>query len=205
MSLPESRRLQRFILLIPAAAAFIACGGQTGGDDAAGASGKAVAMTCDVPADSIIGYSLDRFIRTRQPQPYRFMVPMGTDSAVPEGAQFALNTLNRGFYVWPPDAPTQQKQIEAMRAKGPLPTISLFYHGSVTLPDGRTATSFSGAFHDVQNQGIVLPRTEVFFDCNAPAGRRYVAADEPPPADTQKAPDTSGSATPPAGKAGGNN
>lgn len=196
------RRQQRLVISVPAVAmvaALAACGGAT--EDQTPAAALA---DCTVPADSIIGYSLDRFIRTREPQPYRFLVPVSADSAVPQSAQFALNTLNRAMFIWPPDAARQQQQIANIRAQGPLPTIVLYYHGSVDLPDGRKSTSFSGVYHDVRNSGVTIARTEVFFDCSAAEGSRYRAGDEPPPADSAS-PAQPADAAAGAGKAGGGN
>jgi hypothetical protein len=190
----------RHLIILPVAAsvpALFACGGGAGDEQAA------ATVACTVPMDSIIGYSLDRWIRTRVPQPYRFMIPLGTDSVVPDGAQWALNTLNRGAYPWPDTKELQTQQIANMRAHR-LPTISLFYHGTRQLADGRHVSEFSGTYHDVANNGINLPRTEVYFDCNAPVGRQYLTADEPPPADTTPAAGAGAGGDTTSASAGGN-
>jgi hypothetical protein len=178
-------------------AALAACGGENAG----GAGDKATAdqaPVCTTPVDSIIGNALDRFIVTRDPQPMRFLLPLGTPEAVPDGAQFSLNTLQRRPFLWPPDAAQQKEAINIARSRGTFVTIALFYHGTQDMPDGRKMVEFSGRYVDRINDGKQIPRTAIYFDCQAPEGRKYRAADEPPdttaapapPGDTSKAHDS---------------
>ena len=168
--------------VISTAVAACGGGGTPGGDGAKNAQPAAAA--CSVPSDSIIGNSLDKFIATRDPVPYRFLITMVGENAIPEPAQWAVNTLNRVPYVWPTDPKLQEKQIGDMRAKTPLPMIALFYHGHSRLPDGRFQTEFSGEYHDFRNSGKKIPRTAVFFDCSAAGADAYRVADEAPKPET---------------------
>jgi hypothetical protein len=157
--------------------ALSACGG--GGDTANTAKNEAPA--CTTPTDSIIGNSLERFIVTRKVEPLRFLLPLGTPENTPEGGQYPLYTLNRRFHVWPPEA-QQKEAINLARARGTFPTLVLMYHGMSDMPDGRKSTEFSGFYVDRINDGTKVERTAVYFDCHAAEGKKYVAADEPPPA-----------------------
>jgi hypothetical protein len=178
----RSTSSRRFAAITTAAALplITACGGGGGADEAE----MPPAFVCEVPMDTIIGYSLERFIGTRTPVPYLFMLPLGTDSMVPDGAQFPLNSRNRGAYPWPQDAAMQKEAIAGLRKISSLPTVALFYHGTKEVSEGKYMTEFSGTYHDVKLSGINLMRTEVYFDCKAPAGQRVRTGDEPPPVDT---------------------
>jgi hypothetical protein len=150
------------------------------------------APECTVTSDSIRGGALEKFIETRNPVPHRFLIPLGTDSVVPDGSHYVLNAAGRAMYTWPSDPTLVQGQIDAMRAKGSFTTLALFYHGDTTLADGRRSFEFSGRYIDKANDGVVIPRTKVLFNCQAPEGSRYVMGDDPAagatplPADTGK-------------------
>jgi hypothetical protein len=189
-------RLLRATLGVATLAAFAACGGENAGD----AGGKAVAdqaPPCTTPVDSIIGNALDRFIVTRNPQPTRFLIPLGTPEVVPDGAQYSLNSLQRRPFLWPPEPAQQKEVIDVARSRGTFVTIALFYHGIHEMPEGKYMVEFSGRYVDRANDGKQIPRTAVHFDCHAPEGKKYRAADEPP--DTTAAPAPAGEP----GKAGG--
>ena len=195
----SSRHLTKFLgavaIVAPALYGCGGVGGGGGGDQARAAADQA--PVCTTPPDSIIGNALDRFISTRKPEPTRFLIPLGTPENVPDGAQYALNTLQRRSFVWP--GPDQQKDaIDIARSKGTFVTLVLFFHGVSDRSDGRKSVEFSGHYVDRVNNGTKIARTAVIFDCQAAEGKKYRAADEPP--DTAAAP-----ATPPAepGKSGG--
>ena len=196
MNSRASNRSRSFLVVATMLAlpAVFACAG--GGDKAA--DDKPAALLCAVNPDTALGGALEFFIGSRNPPPHRFLVPpVVSDSALPEGAHYVVNnTLGRAMYMWPSDPAAQKTLIDVTRSKGSFVTIALFYHGKGTRPDGKQAFDFSGLYTDRANDGTRIPRTTVYFDCQAPEGSRYSLTETAAPPDGQ-------TPTTEAGKGGG--
>lgn len=145
------------VAIVPVA---LAC---AGGGDAADTT--PAAPVCTVRSDSIVGGAVEKFIVTRNPVPHRFLIPLGTDSVVPETSRYPFTAGGRALFTWPQDAEQQKEMIGIMRSSGGWVTLATFYHGTTELSDGRTAVTLSGLYIDAANNNKRVPRTTVTHHC----------------------------------------
>lgn len=131
------------------------------------------ARACSTPADSIVGLATVAFTRYITPKPHRYLIPVGTDSALPTGAYWALQTSGATLNMWPRDTVQQKKVKDQLGAKGAYTMLVVSYHGQRALPDGRTALDFSGNYMGGDVDGKVIPHTPIAFSCHA-EGERFV-------------------------------
>jgi len=156
-------------------AAMLACSSAETTDRPAAST----ARLCTTPADSIVGLATVRFMKHITPKPHRYLVPAGTDSALPTGAYWALQTTGATLNLFPRDTAQQRKVKETLGAKGALLMLLVNYHGQRTLPDGRRALDFSGHYIGGEADGKVVPRTPIVFSCHA-EGERFMVEGAPP-------------------------
>jgi hypothetical protein len=138
---------------------------------------------CPTSADTILGGSVEAFVKTAQPTAYRYLVAVGTDSAIPDHGRWALQGRTP-LFLYPRD-PAQQKSFVAQlySQRGNYVTLLVAYHGQDTLEDGRIRTELSGTYIGGRNDGKTIPRAGVVFDCHA-TGNRFSMGDAPIQADT---------------------
>jgi hypothetical protein len=128
---------------------------------------------CATPADSVVGLATLQFMKHISPKPHRYLIPVSTDSALPTGAYWALQSSAATLNFLPRDTAQQRKVKEQLGAKGAYTMLLVNYHGKRTLPDGRTALDFSGHYMGGDVDGKAIPRTPIIFSCHA-AGERFV-------------------------------
>ena len=131
------------------------------------------ARPCPTPADSVVGLATLQFMKHLSPKPHRYLIPVGTDSALPGRAHWALQSGSATLNMWPRDTAQQRVVKEKVGAKGAYTMLLVSYHGQRTLPDGRIALDFSGHYMGGDVDGRAVPRTPVIFSCHA-AGERFV-------------------------------
>ena len=131
------------------------------------------ARPCPTPADSVVGLATLQFMKHISPKPHRYLIPVSTDSALPTGAYWALQSSSATLNFLPRDTSKQRQVKEQLGAKGAYTMLLVNYHGQRTLPDGRIALDFSGHYVGGDVDGKAVPRTPVIFSCQA-AGERFV-------------------------------
>ena len=106
------------------------------------------------------------------PKPHRFLIPVGTDSALPAGAYWALQTSGATVNVFPRDTAAQKLGLRQLSPNNTLTLLLVNYHGQDTLSDGKISLDFSGHYLAGTPRGTAVPRTAVAFDCAA-TGERF--------------------------------
>ena len=165
-------------VVLTAVAAFSAC---SPGDSADRPAAKPAARACVTPPDSVIGLAVERFVKGVSPKPHRFLVPEGTDSALPRSAYWALQTTGATVNVLPRDTAVQKRGVQQLSPNNSLTLLLVSYHGQDTMPDGRVSIEFSGHYLAGSPRGTAIPRTAVLFNC-AGTGERFVVEQQAAPA-----------------------
>jgi hypothetical protein len=109
------------------------------------------------------------------PRPKRFLVPVGTDSALPAGAQEALQEKGPTF-LYPADPKQQAAVRNQLAAKGTFPTLLVAYRGMRRLDDGRAVVRIGGHFVGGVENGRAAPSGAIYFECDT--ARWHVARAE---------------------------
>jgi hypothetical protein len=171
------------LVVLAAVGVAAACSSGDGSGDSATAKPAAATATrpCVTPVDSILGLAAIQFTKHVTPKPHRYLIPAGTDSALPERAYWGLQTTGATLNVFPRDTALQKKAKDQLSGKGKLTLLLVNYHGQRKLPDGRVALDFSGHYMGGDVDGKAVPRTAILFSCHA-TGERFVV--EGPPAAT---------------------
>jgi hypothetical protein len=168
-------------VVLTAVAAFSACSPGDSADRPAATPAARSARACGTPADSVLGLATAQFVKFVRPRPDRFLVPEGTDSAVPRSAYWALQTTGATVNVLPRDTAVQRKGVQQLSPNNVLTLLLVNYHGQDTMPDGRVSVEFSGHYLAGAPRGTAIPRTAVLFDCAA-TGERFVVEKQVTPA-----------------------
>ena len=158
-------------IVLTAVTALAAC---SSGDSPDRPAAKPLARTCATPPDSVIGLASERFVKDVSPKPHRFLVPEGTDSAVPRSAYWALQTTGATVNVFPRDTAAQRRGLQQLSPNNSLTLLLINYHGQDTMPDGRVSIEFSGHYLAGTPRGTAVPRTAVLFNCSATSDRFMV-------------------------------
>jgi len=169
--------------LLIAAAIAVASACSPGETDKAAAPATST-RPCTTPADSVLGLATAAFTRHISPKPHRYLVPVGTDSALPASALWALQTSGATLNLFPRDTAQQRKVKAQLGANGSYTMLLVNYHGRRTLPDGRTALDFSGHYMGGDVEGKAVPRTTIVFTCHATGERFVVEGTTPAPSPT---------------------
>jgi hypothetical protein len=177
--------------------AIISAAGIAAACSASESSPRAAARPCPTPRDTILGKSVETFIKSAQPTAYRFLIATGTDSALPPHGHWPLQGRTP-LYYYPADPAQQQKFVTDLYRRGNYPTLLVSYHGQDTLEDGRIRTMLSGSYIGGSNAGKTMPQTAVVFDCQATGATRFTIGNAAPvSADTSDRPAAGrGSSTP---------
>jgi hypothetical protein len=135
----------------------------------------AAAPSCAAPGASVIGTAVTNYIKIAQPTPMRFLVAVGTDSALPEGGLTALQGKGPTFLF--PGDPNLQKQVRAnLKEKGDWPTLLVVYRGTQTAATTATVR-LGGRFVGGKDDGTVTPPRALNFVCDS-TGWRFTTATE---------------------------
>jgi len=165
------------VVVLAAVGTVVAC---SGGEKKADRPAAVSTRPCPTPPDSILGLATLRFMKTISPKPHRYLIPVGTDLALPLGAQWALQSTSATLNMWPPDT-VQQKKVRNQLGKGGYTMLLVNYHGRRTVPDGRTAFDYSGRYMGGGVEGKAVPKTTILFSCHE-KGERFVVDSAAPPA-----------------------
>ncbi len=149
---------------------FSAC---SPGDGSERPAAVPVDRACSTPADSVVGLAAKKFVGFVSPKPHRFLIPVSTDSALPSGAYWALQTTGATLNMYPRDTTAQKQLRRQLGANGSYTLLLMNYHGQKKTTDGRVALEFSGHYLSGSVDGTAIPRTAVMFSCHA-AGERFV-------------------------------
>ncbi len=115
------------------------------------------------------------YLKKVTPPPKRFLVSVGTDSALPDGARQALQDKGPTFLY--PANPEQQITVrKQLAAKGNFPTLLLSYRGVRRLADTRAVVRLGGHFVGGMEDGLAAPAGAVYFQCDT--ARWHVARAE---------------------------
>jgi hypothetical protein len=167
--IPARTALLAAFVVVPLA---LACGG----GDSNGEQAAVVRMEpCRMHADSILAGATRAFVRTADPQPHRYLIPVGTDSAIPQRIQGVLQAGGRHLLLYPADTAQHARMHTQLGGAGSYVNLLVAYHGADTLTDGRVAYAFSGHYKAGPNHGQEMPRTNVYFDCSAETDQFTVA------------------------------
>ncbi len=166
-------------VLLAAMGGALACGSDSGGEQAERPAAAASGRPCTTPPDSIVGLATLQFMKHISPKPHRYLIPVGTDLALPAGSQWALQTSAATLNMWPRDSAQQQKVKQQIGSNGRLTMLLVNYHGRRTLPDGRIAIDYSGQYMGGDVEGKPIPRTAILFSCHA-EGERFVVESAAP-------------------------
>jgi hypothetical protein len=172
------------LIVLAAMGTALACSpGEKAGDTSTAAAPPVAASSkpCHTPADSILGLATLRFTKHISPKPHRFLIPVRTDSALPDRVHWALQTSAATVNIYPPDTALQRKARAQLGANGSYTMLLLNYHGQNTLPDGRIAHDFSGHYMGGDVEGKAIPRTRIIFSCHA-EGERFTVETQVAPA-----------------------
>ena len=163
----------RLVVLAVVGVATACSAGDKSGDTAAAAKPVATdTRPCVTPVDSILGLAAVEFTKQVSPKPHRYLIPAGTDSALPERAYWGLQTTGATLNVFPKDTALQRKAKTQLSSNGKMTLLLVNYHGQRKLPDGRLAIDFSGHYMGGDVEGKSVPRTTILFSCHA-QGQRF--------------------------------
>jgi len=170
-------------------AALAACGGSkpaASGDSAAGdnlvARTRAAAArdegpkVCAPGTDDALTLAVREYIKQATPKPQRFLVSVGTDSALPEAGQRALQ--DKGPMYLFPAAPALQQQIRTLlHDKGDYTTLLLVMRDA-TRRDSSAIVRLDGHFVGGEEDGRPAGPRVYQVSCSAGAWRLAGAAPE---------------------------
>ena len=150
---PALRRATRLVLLAILAAAC-----------APKEAKQATRPACTVPSDSIVPGAVSEYITSLNTPIGKFMVSVGTDSALPERAWSSLQAL--GSIRMLPGDPTQQAALLREMMGAPSRSLLIAYHGTKAVGVDTVDVMFSGAFIGTATLKPTPSRT-IRFTCDS--------------------------------------
>jgi hypothetical protein len=109
-----ARRGAPTALILAALAGALACGGESGPPRVAQTGGPR-GRGCGQPGDAQLAAAVLKYVELARPTPQRFLVPAGTDSALPDAGVIALQRKGP-TYLYPAD-PKQQVAVRTRLAE----------------------------------------------------------------------------------------
>ncbi|GLC27098.1 hypothetical protein [Roseisolibacter agri] len=181
--------------LLPALAlvALAACGGgakpasgdATSGDSAAGdnlvARTRAAAardegpVVCGPGTDEALTLAVREYIKQATPKPQRFLVSVGTDSALPEAGQRALQDKGP-MYLFPAQPALQQQMRTLLHDKGDYTTLLLVLRDA-TRRDSTATVRLDGHYVGGEDDG--KPAGPRVYQVSCAAGKWRLAGAAP--------------------------
>ena len=155
---PAARRAAAPLLL----AALVAC---AGGSDAPPGSRRAA--RCGEPGDTVLSLAVEQYLKSVQPTPRRFVVPVGGGSdSLPEGGQRALHGAGPTF-LYPVDS-TQRQRVEShLVSRGDWPTLLVALRGMRQDTDSSVVVRLGGRFVSGELDEQPVPTRAVRIACRA--------------------------------------
>lgn len=123
---------------------------------------------CAAPTVALVTPAVDAFVRSVQPSPRRFLIPSGTDSALPGGAEARLQRIGP-TYIFPADTALRRRVLRRLDSiaedYGDMPTLLVTFRGVDRAGEDRAVVRFGGHFVGGANDGKVAHRS-VQFVCD---------------------------------------
>lgn len=137
-------------------AAALGCGGPGGGADS----------RCVAPDDAVVGAAVTNYIKNLNPTPQRFLIGVGSDSALPAGAHRALQDKGP-TWLFPPDSAMQATVRANLADKGDFSTLLVIYRGTQRLDEARTVVRLGGRYVGGEHDGKVAASRTIHFNCDS--------------------------------------
>jgi hypothetical protein len=122
-------------------------------------------LGCGAPGDEVVSMAVTEYLKKVTPPPKRFLVSVGTDSALPDAAGQALQDKGPTF-LYPADPGQQTVVRKQLAAKGNFPTLLIAYHGLRQLDDTRAVVRVGGHFVGGAEDGRAAPSGVIYFQCD---------------------------------------
>ena len=180
MNTPAQTLFRAWPSLLPARPAILlvallaACGGA--GD---GGASRSTAASCSPAGDALAESAVKEYVKLQtDPDPQRFLVAAGTDSALPESGVRALQDKGP-TYFYPGDTVQQRKVRAKLDSVGTYNTLLVAYKGLEKGGDTAATVRLSGTFVGGKHDGTHTPARAMQFSCDS-TGWHYTRAEEAP-------------------------
>ena len=134
---------------------------------------------CAAPTLALVPPAVDAFVQSVRPKPRRFLIAVGTDSALPTGAESRLQR-HGPTYLFPADTALRRRVLARLdsvaEGYGDMPTLLVTFRGIDRAGDERAIVRLGGYFVGGVTGGTVVHRA-VQFVCDT-ARWNVVRADE---------------------------
>ena len=147
----------RLLVALPVIAA--ACGG-SGGDS------RPRPGACGEPDAKVVAAAVVEFVAMAQPRAYRYLLPTGGDSILPDAARAALQMKGQTF-LFPADSAQRRQVMNRLADGGDWTTMLVAYRGTQLVTRDSAVVRFGG--HYVSVRGTPPPASvsaEVPFVCS---------------------------------------
>jgi hypothetical protein len=151
----------RATALALAASLLAACGGGS----EAGGHRPSFAKCEQPPGDSAYASAVREYVKGLQPRPMRFLVPIGTDSMLPDVAREELSHM-QPTYLWPKDEANQKLLVDKLSRVGPWASLLVTWHGMQRVGDGSAVVRMGGHYVGGEFDGKAAPRRAIHFNCD---------------------------------------
>jgi hypothetical protein len=123
---------------------------------------------CAAPTLALVPAAVDVYVKSVYPTPRRFLLPVGTDSALPGGAESRLQR-HGPTYLFPADTALRRRVLARLDSVaedyGDMPTLLVTFRGIDRAGDDRAVVRLGGHFIGGASDGKVAHRT-VQFVCD---------------------------------------
>jgi len=123
---------------------------------------------CAAPTVALLPPALDAYVKSVYPAPRRFLIAVGTDSALPGGAESRLQR-HGPTYLFPPDTALRRRLLARLDSVaedyGDMPTLLVTFRGVDRAGEERAVVRLGGHFIGGASDGKVAHRT-VEFVCD---------------------------------------
>jgi hypothetical protein len=134
---------------------------------------------CAAPTLALVPPAVDAFVQSVRPKPRRFLIAVGTDSALPTGAESRLQR-HGPTYLFPADTALRRRVLARLdsvaEGYGDMPTLLVTFRGIDRAGDEHAIVRLGGYFVGGVTGGTVAHRA-VQFVCDT-ARWNVVRADE---------------------------
>ena len=144
--------------LLLAAGVAAACSG--GGEGREVRAGK-----CGPPDTKVVARGAEEFVRTAQPRAYRYLIPAGGDTTLPEDARAALQMKGQTF-LYPNDSAGRQALLTRLSDVGQFTTMVVAYKGTQLITKDSLVVKFAGHYVPIRGMQPAGSITgEIPFSC----------------------------------------
>jgi hypothetical protein len=161
-------------LLALAAAVAAACGGDARPER--GAKASSAAAPCRAGVEEAVALAAADYIKTVKPKPERFLVSVGTDSALGDAGMTMLQDKGP-TYLFPGDPSLQTQVRSLLHEKGDYTTL-LVVRRSARAQNGRAEVTLSGHYVGGEDEGKTPGPRSYVFGCDTTGWRITTASAE---------------------------